>query len=499
MIPVQEIETERYFPAPWQEEDLSYLITRNYSANWSEMGCYKTTTALWMVERSIEARGLENANVLIVTTKSGKGTYFDAIPKSFSDYDSRWRVFNANTKEIDLVQYQFHFKLDLDPVVEKLINPNRRQITVAHYHVFTNKSAVKDILKKIKWDFIILDEAHRIKDKTTQWTRNLKQLEGEYRSVMTGTGFINNPAEIWSLLNFLDRRTFGSYWRFRRHFCLEENWSGFNKIVGINPATKDEFRELRTSLGPRRMMLEVHENINEPIFTPYEVELNPTQRKMYNEILKELRTLDKNNVPIHSPNVLSQLNRLRQITVATPELIETYYDEKQDRRVQVVKLTEPSSKLDTMMEIIEGLEWDDENKQQVVVFSNFKDPIELAKVRLDKANIPFIHMKQSDNDQIRYEKWHDIFPRKEHQVFLSTLQLGSESINLSSAHYAIFLDRSWSPKDNNQGVARLYRPGQTGTANIIHINANRTTDKRIKDLNDLKTGWFEEIFGDEEA
>jgi SNF2 family DNA or RNA helicase len=78
---------------------------------------------------------------------------------------------------------------------------------------------------------------------------------------------------------------------------------------------------------------------------------------------------------------------------------------------------------------------------------------------------------------------------------MSTLQLGSESINLSSAHHVVFLDRSWSPKDNNQGIARIYRPGQTGVAQVIHINAKRTTDQRIEMINTLKGKWFDEIFG----
>lgn len=490
---------ETYHSTEWQEEDLEQLLdperTFPHSANWSEMGCFKTTTGLWLAQRYCSDRAIENPNVLIITTKSGKGTYRDAIPKSLP---SNWKTYNINTKGVDVIgPFGLEDKEDLDFYFASLREPSRPSITLAHYHCFTNAAEIWKVLKLIKWDVIICDEAHRIKNRKTQWTRNIKELQKSLGHVMTGTGFINDPSEIWSLLNFLDRKQFSSYWAFRGRYCLEEDFSGFRKVIGINPDYLEEFRELRKQLGPRRMMADVHSNIPEPIFTPVEVDLNPTQRKMYNEIKKYLRTLDQQNAPISSPNVLSQLNRLRQVCVATPELVTEYYDNKNQRRVQEIKLVEPSSKLDALMEVIEGLEWDDESRQQLVVFSNFKDPIELAKVRFDEAGISYIHMEAGDNERTRYQKWHDQFPQKQHQVFLSTLQLGSESINLSCAQRAVFLDRSWSPKDNNQGVGRLYRPGQSGLSHIIHINARNTTDKRMEDTHNVKTGWFNEIFGDE--
>jgi len=215
---------------------------------------------------------------------------------------------------------------------------------------------------------------------------------------------------------------------------------------------------------------------------------------MYNEIKSMLQTLDHKGEPIYSPNVLSQLSRLRQICVATPEKIGEHYDPIAERMVQEIKLIEPSSKLDALMDIIEN----SSPEQQIVVFSNFKDPIELAKVRFEKAKIPYIHMQESHNDEERYKLWHDTWPTKQHKVFICTLQLGSESIDLTSADTCVFLDRSWSPKDNNQGISRIYRPGQTKVPQVIFINAMKTTDQRIEKVNEVKMGWFNQIFGEED-
>lgn len=503
---------ERFFPRDWQEEDLAFLEQLNYSANWSSMGCFKTSTGAWLIERKIPEAG----NVLIISTKSGKGPWFDAIPRCLNVDD--WRIFNVGTREVEeVILDDLRVEADVDDLIRLLVERKGKTMVLAHYHVFTNKSFMQDVFlegivsNSFGWDVVLLDEAHRIKSKSVQWARNIKKQSryARYRHLMTGTGFVNNPAEIWSLLNFIDPRRFGSYWTFRRKFCLEENWSGYWKIVGIKEERIEEFRNLRRSLGPRRTMEEVHADISEPIYHSVEVDLNPTQRRMYKEIVRELKALDQKGVPIHSPNVVSQLQRLRQISVATPELINAYYDPKLDRYVQEVKLVEPSSKLDAVMELLDDMEWDAESKQQVVIFSNFKDPLELLKRRFaeqfDKNGrkirdaIPYIHMEQKDSEQTRFEKWHEIWPTKKHRVFLATIDLGGESINLASAQYCIFLDRSWSPAKNLQAVGRVYRPGQTGIAEIIHIDARKTVDKKVFDKVTEKVGWFKLLFDDEDA
>ena len=594
----------------FQVEDLEQLIPRDWSANFSEMGCYKTTTCLWLVAEKLSH--ITKPRVLIITTKSGKGTYFKWIPELLPG----WTLLNVNANRVNLVLDGIELKYRL---ARDSSNP---LVCVAHYNVFTKRKkkkddkpvwTVQDELLDIQWDMVILDEAHRIKERDTNWTKQIKKLKATYRHVMTGTGFINNPAEIWSLLHFLNRRQFSSYWKFRQEFCntpdapiwmgdfsfkplgevqvgdevvgwtphdkhksltratvlavnrriapmvlevtmesgrkfkctpdhlwlngrtkgikdrfttvedgfirrrspqahlvhvvdsppqldtpekmrtaaylggmydgegtwpyiaqskianpeayarikesldilgfnytedargfciraqytsrtvrdglggykaaelrdalqtavnfaalcrpaklgyigrsiLRKRWKsvdkvadteivgfnqevvsmttttgnyiawgyasknceeevdfmGFRKIVGVNPHKKDEFRQLVRSIGPRRTKVEVFKNLPNPIFTPVVVELNPTQRKMYNDIKYHLYTLDQQGEPISSPNVLAALSRLRQICVATPRVVEDYYDEKLEKRVQKIRLEEPSSKLDALMRL----------------------------------------------------------------------------------------------------------------------------------------------------
>lgn len=520
MTAIAEPSTKVYEPTEWQEKDLAQLVTLRRSANWSEMGCYKTTTIEWLIERLLLlGEELEAPKVLIVTTRSGKGTYFQTLPSVLKN----WAIFNVLTKEIRLVLDGEEYKLEKDELPNEVLN--HPTVILTHYNVFSKrkpkkikgagaqtlealiereraknnpKVTLRDKLQRTNWDFIGLDEAHRIKGRETGWTKEIRKLRGRYKHIMTGTGFINDPSEVWGLLHWLDPQRFSSYTKFRQHFCEEDyDDNGYIRVVGPRAETVDEFRALLRSFGPRREKMEVFKDLKEPLRTTVEVELNDIQRTMYDSIKSELYTLDQNGEPFYAPNVLAALIRLRQISVATPEVVETYYDEETETRKQIIKLVEPSSKLDALMDIIEGLEWDQDRRDQIVVFSNFKDPIALAIKRFEEAGISYIHMTEKDNDRERYQKWAVDFPKKEAQVFICTLQLGGESITLTSASTCVFLDRSWSPKDNSQGEARIWRPGQREVANIININAEGTVDLVIEERVNRKQSWFNQIFGNE--
>ena len=162
---------------------------------------------------------------------------------------------------------------------------------------------------------------------------------------------------------------------------------GFKKEVGIKPETEGAFREMIFEVGVRERRTDLggvsRVILHEPIYTPYEVDLNPTQRSKYDDI-KELQTLDQKGTPIYSPNVLSMLNRLRsQDLCRYTNKIGEHYDPTLDRLVQEIELIEPSSKLDAVMDILDVMEWDEEFRQHWLLLC-FKDPLKLLRDALPK-------------------------------------------------------------------------------------------------------------------
>lgn len=427
-------------------------------------------------------------SVLVVTTLSGKVPWMQMAPEVLPGYGILEITTKTTAAEIKAAQMQ-------GPV-----------IYLAHYNLFVNEPPVKDKngkrlkvarkpcaiaqrLLKVNWSMTVLDEAHKIKGKDNQWTKNIKKLKTARKHIMTGSGFVNDPSEVWSLLNFLDKKRFPSYWDFRWYYCLEEeDVHGFKHIVGIKH--KAELQATLRRYGPRRTKAEVFPDLPGWYHTERLVDLNPAQRRMYNELKSELKTLDEQGEPIHSPNVMSKLVRLRQICVATPKVVGDRFDETLQRRVTEIELVDPSAKLDELMNDL------DQIQGGVVVFSNFTGPLKLLEQRLKKAQIGYTWMVQKDSPSTRRDKV-DTFQRgKGGKVFMSTIKLGGESITLTHARTVAFLDEDWAPANNNQAIARVWRPGQNHGVQVLRYQARGTVDQYVKAVNRRKHGWFVEVFGD---
>jgi ATP-dependent DNA helicase len=78
-------------------------------------------------------------------------------------------------------------------------------------------------LSKINWEFIIIDEGHRMKNFDSKLFRELKAFTSATRLLITGTPLQNNLKELWSLLNFLLPKIFRDWEAF-------ESWFDFSDL-----------------------------------------------------------------------------------------------------------------------------------------------------------------------------------------------------------------------------------------------------------------------------
>src|SRR5262245_35960864 len=95
------------------------------------MGSFKTTTCEWLFSHKL--RHIPNPRVLIVTTKSGKGTYFESLPEVLPE----WDIFNVGTTRNRLVISAKEAPIDVELPSPLYFRPC---VVIAHYHCFTNKA-----------------------------------------------------------------------------------------------------------------------------------------------------------------------------------------------------------------------------------------------------------------------------------------------------------------------------------------------------------------------
>jgi SNF2 family DNA or RNA helicase len=200
--------------------------------------------------------------------------------------------------------------------------------------------------------------------------------------------------------------------------------------------------------------------------------------------------------PIAAPIVVAQLVRLKQFALAYAETEEVMVRNKETGELQAktrVKLSEPSSKLDVVMDYLE-----DNPTKQFVVFSESKQAINLLAARLVRANISHVVLT-GDTAQAARSNIVDKFQAREVRAFLGTIHAGGEGITLTAADTVIFLDRTWNPSRNRQAEDRLHRIGQRNAVQVIDIVARDSVDGgRLQELN-LKWSWLKELLGDKKV
>jgi SNF2 family DNA or RNA helicase len=64
-------------------------------------------------------------------------------------------------------------------------------------------------LSRVPWQYVVVDEAHRLKNKDCKLTEELRAFQTEHWLLLTGTPLQNNTEELWSLLNLMNPTEFG--------------------------------------------------------------------------------------------------------------------------------------------------------------------------------------------------------------------------------------------------------------------------------------------------
>ena len=113
---------------------------------------------------------------------------------------------------MDVVQYygsmeeRENLQRRLRPYTEKQRDPAKPMVDVilAPITYFEKESSTdRDFLRKFQFEYLIVDEAHLLKNAKGRRYRNLKRLKTQRCLLLTGTPVQNNPSELMALLCFL--------------------------------------------------------------------------------------------------------------------------------------------------------------------------------------------------------------------------------------------------------------------------------------------------------
>lgn len=305
------------------------------------------------------------------------------------------------------------------------------------------------------FDLIVCDEGHRLKNMKAKFVKALKVIDSHDRLLLSGSVVENALEELWSPLNWLFPKHYTAKWRQWNSRYLDYVEGNFGKVcIGPKEETLDDLKqELGRFLCYRRSGDEL--DIPTPHRRDIRVDLSASQRRVYSELERTLRTVLDDGTEHYVEEGLSLLSKLRQVATGL-DLLGDVAD---------------STKLDTAEELIrDGLE----QGEVFVVFAWYKASLNALADRLGRDSVYVIH---GDRTQKQRDEALVDFSAGGHPVILASIATLAESVNLQRASQVIFLDRDWNPAKNEQAEARVVRQGQTKNVGVTHIIARSTVDE----------------------
>lgn len=336
-------------------------------------------------------------------------------------------------------------------------------------------------LMERKWFHVIADEVHNVQNRKAKQTLSLKDLSTLFKTGLSGTPAFDKPDDLWSVLNWLYPTFWTSYWAYFDRYVKWVNYNGYKTIIGVE--NEEELQMQMRGFYVRRRKEEVLHDLPDIIGpTKHVVDLTPKQRRAYSKMKTEMMAWvgENEDQPVNVQKVIAQLTRLQQFACAHAE-----FDD-----MGRMRLTDPSSKIDEVMDIL------DSTSSQVVVFSQFSQVIDLLCKRLEKNKIPCGKYVGKTTAIDRSDIINN-FKKGNIRVFAGTLGAGGTGLDgLQVADTIIFTDRSWSHSLNSQAIGRLHRIGQKNAVNVIDIVAGNTIDVKRLETIEMRWGWIKQLLGE---
>ncbi len=317
-------------------------------------------------------------------------------------------------------------------------------------------------LADVAFDYVVLDEAHLIKNPSSQVAKATRLLRAHHRLALTGTPVENHAGDLWSLFEFLNPGLLG------RASAFEAARSGAADDEGlalINRGLRPFFL--------RRTKQQVVRDLPPKTEQLLRCELGPAQRHCYDSLRdhyrEELVRLSRSGGQTErQATMLEALLRLRQ-AACHPGLI----DPGQRHAA--------SAKLDVLMARLAEL---CAERHKAVVFSQFTGMLDLLEPRLDAAGIRHSRLDGSTRDRraaVQRFTEHD-----DCQVFAVSLKAGGFGLNLTAADYVFLLDPWWNPAAEAQAIDRCHRIGQRRPVFAYRLVAADTVEEKVLALQDHK-------------
>jgi len=360
--------------------------------------------------------------------------------------------------------------------VSEALHFEQYDLVIVSYHTLRNDV---DLFLELSFDYIILDEAHYIKNAGSRIFKAIRSLKSAHRLSLTGTPLENNTMELWSQFSFLNPGLLGGRKDFHNRFAQPIEKMRDSEALSILRETVSPFllrrkkEDVLDELPPKEIIVHYSEMV------PAQAELYNKYRDFYRARVKGL--IDGKGLSGSSVEIFQFLLKLRQLAIYPPMT----RDED--------ALNVGACKMDALKDLLDEVLEED---HKILIFSQFLGTLEAIGdfCRDQHWDYSLITGQTKDRDEQirRFQEEEDV------KVFLLSLKAGGVGINLTAADYVVLFDPWWNPAAERQAIDRAHRMGQKRKVLSYKMIVRNTIEEKILRMQEQKTALMDGIIQDDQ-
>lgn len=351
------------------------------------------------------------------------------------------------------------------------------------------KSPHADIIREISWDIVVVDEAHRLKNRATASWRLVDGVTKKYLLLLTATPIQNDLTELYNLFTLLKPGLLRSYAAFRREFMIDRR-----SAKQVQPL-RQRLAEVMVRTTRREALLRLPRRIVETV----PVRLSAAEDEFYRSVLAYARGLYRGSGG-QQGLVLPLILLLRELC-SSPDAAQRTLAAMAagnrlppDERRRAAELARVAGTLgECAGKLAAATTWIARQREPVIVFTEFRATQEALARRLAAAgvNVVLFHGGLSrDARTAAVQAFRDTGG-----VLIST-EAGGEGQNLQFCRTVVNYDLPWNPMRVEQRIGRVHRLGQTRDVHIVNFIAPATIEDHVYRLLHEKLQMFRQVIGD---
>jgi SNF2 family DNA or RNA helicase len=330
-----------------------------------------------------------------------------------------------------------------------------------------------DLLKKQKWQVIVIDEAQNIKNQDTAQSKAVKSIPANIRIAMSGTPVENRLTEFWSIMDYANKGYLGNVKTFKEDFATPIQMYNDEQVIA-------KFRKITAPFMMRRMKSDksIISDLPDKIEQNQFAQLTKQQAALYEKTMRvameEIEGLsddsnDSQTLFKRQGLVLQMILALKQICNHPTQFLKNgQFD------------ASLSGKTELLFELLDSIT---QSGEKVLIFTQFREMGDLLERFISGRfgeRPMFYHggcnVKQREEMVQRFQN------NRADKIFILSLKAAGTGLNLTAASHVIHYDLWWNPAVENQATDRAYRIGQKKNVMVHRMICKNTFEERIDEM-----------------